>query len=100
MRAFVLVALLVVLAALCVTATSPPVCGSCSQSQCHNNPETLNCSCGTHKDYCGCCVICNKCPGEECVPLFQHRCSEGHTCELDEPGTIHAGGKGKCKPSS
>lgn len=100
MRVFVLVALLVVVGALCVTATSPPRCDTCAPDQCPKNEETQNCACGTHKDYCGCCDFCNKCPEQECIPLHQHRCSDGHTCELDTPNTAHLGGKGKCKPST
>ncbi|XP_050035356.1 8.6 kDa transglutaminase substrate-like [Dermacentor andersoni] len=99
MRTSLLPTLLVVLAvAACISATSPPRCDNvnCAEATC----QPVDCKCGSYKGSCGCCDFCYKCPGDVCTPLFQERCSDGHTCELDEPGTIAFGGKGKCKPPS
>ncbi|XP_077545113.1 8.6 kDa transglutaminase substrate-like [Haemaphysalis longicornis] len=97
MKAAVLLAFVVLVAALCVSATSVPNCYGvdCSQAQC----AYVECPCGSHKDGCGCCDYCDKCPGEECVPLHQDRCSSGYSCQLNVPGTFHFGGKGTCKAS-
>ncbi|XP_077484627.1 8.6 kDa transglutaminase substrate-like [Amblyomma americanum] len=96
MRTALLFVLVVLVVSACVDATSPPNCQNvkCSETKC----GPVQCSCGSYKDACGCCDFCFKCPGDVCTPLFQERCSDGHTCLLDQPGSVHFGGKGKCKP--
>ncbi|XP_077525764.1 8.6 kDa transglutaminase substrate-like [Haemaphysalis longicornis] len=96
MKAAVILLLVVLVAAVCVSATSPPNCRAvdCATVKC----AKPTCPCGSHKDACGCCDFCNKCAGQECVPLHQDRCADGQVCELNEPGTFHHGGKGTCKP--
>uniref|UniRef100_A0A023GC25 Putative secreted protein n=1 Tax=Amblyomma triste TaxID=251400 RepID=A0A023GC25_AMBTT len=82
-----------------VWATSQPICAAnaCDQATC----QAVECSCGTHKDYCGCCDFCNKCPNEECTMIYDDPCTEGHHCVLDNPQESFAtGGKGHCRPES
>ncbi|XP_077489296.1 8.6 kDa transglutaminase substrate-like isoform X1 [Amblyomma americanum] len=70
---------------------------NCSQVKC--DPGTCpekQCSCGTYKDFCGCCDICYKCPGEECILPFNEVCSEGYECAVDNQGSVDF--KGQCRP--
>uniref|UniRef100_A0A023G0S7 Putative secreted protein n=1 Tax=Amblyomma triste TaxID=251400 RepID=A0A023G0S7_AMBTT len=79
-----------------VLSTSPPNCANVNCAAVTCNP--VNCNCGTYKGSCGCCDVCYKCPGEVCVPLYQHRCTEHHDCVLDDPSVrIEFGSRGKCK---
>uniref|UniRef100_A0A0C9RW50 Putative insulin-like growth factor binding protein-related protein 6 long n=1 Tax=Amblyomma americanum TaxID=6943 RepID=A0A0C9RW50_AMBAM len=84
-------------AVVSVRATSPPNCAAvtCDPSTC----PAAECTCGSHKDYCGCCDYCDTCPNEECTRLFRDPCSEGHHCVLDNPEErFETGGKGHCRP--
>ncbi|XP_075557289.1 uncharacterized protein LOC142589646 [Dermacentor variabilis] len=86
----------IAIAVVSVFATSPPNCAAvtCDPQTC----QAVSCSCGSYKDYCGCCDFCHKCPGEECTNLFRDPCSEGHRCTLDNPGELfQTGGKGHCR---
>ncbi|XP_050029495.1 uncharacterized protein [Dermacentor andersoni] len=84
------------LAVTCVVCTTPQNCANvnCAAVTCNR----VNCKCGAYKDDCGCCDLCYKCPGEVCVPLYQHRCTEHHDCVLDNPNVrIEFGSRGQCK---
>ncbi|XP_054718724.1 8.6 kDa transglutaminase substrate-like [Uloborus diversus] len=73
---------LIVLGMICIKIAdvecfSEPVCGNCNPAQC---PQTPNCRCGQHLDYCGCCAFCSRCPGETCNLVAMERCAYGRTC--------------------
>ncbi|KAK8773106.1 hypothetical protein V5799_012351 [Amblyomma americanum] len=81
-----------------VSATWLPRCDEyvCDKAMC---PSRKRCRCGVHLDYCGCCKYCYKCPKEECNPVFNHLCSPGFYCELDDNiRSFAAGGMGHCRP--
>ncbi|EEC08981.1 secreted protein, putative [Ixodes scapularis] len=59
------------------------------------------CTCGSHKSECGCCDICNKCPGETCITIHDDLCQEGYECKLKDPaGNIFGGDPGSCVPKT
>ncbi|XP_049523372.1 8.6 kDa transglutaminase substrate isoform X10 [Dermacentor silvarum] len=93
-----LVALLVITVAIVsVSATSPQNCASvtCNPHICRR----VECGCGRYSDECGCCDLCYKCPGDPCNSWFLDRCTEGHRCILQEPSEhFDYGGQGRCTP--
>uniref|UniRef100_A0A6M2E224 Putative metastriate insulin growth factor binding protein n=1 Tax=Amblyomma tuberculatum TaxID=48802 RepID=A0A6M2E224_9ACAR len=97
MKIVAVLAVIVAVAVVSAWAASPPNCAGvkCDPSTC----PVVQCSCGSRKDYCGCCDYCYKCPGEECRRLFRNPCSVGYHCVLDDPEKrILPGGRGHCKP--
>ncbi|CAN7976328.1 unnamed protein product [Ixodes persulcatus] len=94
MKLVLLLLVLVTFAAIGAFATSPVKCDSskCDAAAC----KKPDCKCGTHKDACDCCEVCYKCPGEQCVPLFQDKCSGSNHCELEAGAAIITGARGIC----
>ncbi|XP_077490276.1 uncharacterized protein LOC144101116 [Amblyomma americanum] len=86
--------------AVVVFSASATLLPDCSRVTC--NPDTcpdVNCACGSHKVFCGCCDMCDKCPEEQCNTYFLERCSSGYECVLDDPNThFETGGVAHCKP--
>ncbi|XP_035209452.1 8.6 kDa transglutaminase substrate-like [Stegodyphus dumicola] len=79
MKTFVYISILAATLALflvSVESYSVPNCNQCDRRMC---PPIYNCWCGYYMDYCGCCPICYRCPGERCSSIANERCA-GSRC--------------------
>ncbi|KAM7314984.1 endothelial cell-specific molecule 1-like [Ixodes scapularis] len=88
MKTALVLMLVVVVVNVGVLSNSPLNCKEvdCDEVVC----SSATCSCGSHKSECGCCDICNKCPGETCITIHDDLCQEGYECKLKDPaGTSH-----------
>ncbi|XP_049523363.1 uncharacterized protein LOC119452938 isoform X1 [Dermacentor silvarum] len=75
MKAALIALLFVAVTILIVSATQPLNCAAvtCSPGSCGH----VECACGMHKDECGCCDICYKCPGDQCHSWILDQCATG-----------------------
>nr|AIW62542.1 venom peptide U11-SYTX-Sth1a [Scytodes thoracica] len=47
----------------------------------------VSCACGVHLDVCGCCSVCNLCPGDKCN-VYDSYCGSGSKCKFPSENSL------------